>query len=388
MEHYRAPDDARTSRPREQSRARDPGSDRLRRAAGRPHRVRGLWLGQSTDRVRAAMADRPFAHLEGADPGLRAPAPRRRLGQPRQRPLRSAARPARPHDPGTDRQPRARSMDAAEVPAAVLVGLSSASGPMVVLASEHPERVLGLVFVCPAAPIGEPGRFAEIVFEERLETDHRWAKENIHFWRRDYRAYLEFFFSQAFPEAHSTKQFEDGVGWGLETDPESLAATKRAPPTVDLDTFTTDVCVDPRAGAGHPGHRRAAQPPDAGRRARTARSRAPGRAASRAAGTWSMLEIRSASTCSSVSSSNREGEKSDDTAMKTHPVLRVRDASRARYPDEEGYAEGDGVRLFFEVYGAGEPNNESSSMPSSPIVPLEAMEGRDPLPQPPLPLSP
>ena len=139
-------------------------------------------------------------------------------------------------------------MDAAEVPAAVLVGLSSASGPMVVLASEHPERVLGLVFVCPAAPIGDPGRFAEIVFEERLDTDHRWAKENIHFWRRDYRAYLEFFFSEAFPEAHSTKQFEDGVGWGLETDPESLAATKRAPPTVDPDTFTR-MCASIRAPA-------------------------------------------------------------------------------------------------------------------------------------------
>lgn len=139
-------------------------------------------------------------------------------------------------------------MDAADVPAAVLVGLSSASGQMIVLASEHPERVLGLVFVCPAAPIGDPGRFAEIVFEERLDTDQRWAKENIHFWRRDYRAYLEFFFSEAFPEAHSTKQFEDGVGWGLETDPESLAATKRAPPTVDPDTLVR-MCASIRAPA-------------------------------------------------------------------------------------------------------------------------------------------
>lgn len=129
-------------------------------------------------------------------------------------------------------------MDAADVPAAVLVGLSSSSGPMVVFASEHPTRVLGLVFVAPAAPIGDEGRFAEIRFEERLATDERWAKENIHFWRRDYRGYLEFFFSEAFPEAHSTKQREDGVDWGLETDPETLAATKRAPPTVDAGTFT------------------------------------------------------------------------------------------------------------------------------------------------------
>ena len=29
--------------------------------------------------------------------------------------------------------------------------------------------------------------------------------------------------------------------------------------------------------------------------------------------------------------------------------------TRARYPDEEGYVERDGVRLFYEVYGSGEP---------------------------------
>ena len=94
------------------------------------------------------------------------------------------------------------------------------------------------MFIGPAAPIGDEGRFAEVEFEEPRATDDRWAMENIHFWRRDYRAYLEFFFGEAFPEAHSTKQGEDGVGWGLETDPESLAATKRAPPTVDPPTFT------------------------------------------------------------------------------------------------------------------------------------------------------
>src|SRR5579875_3461480 len=29
--------------------------------------------------------------------------------------------------------------------------------------------------------------------------------------------------------------------------------------------------------------------------------------------------------------------------------------SRARYPDAEGYAERDGVRVFYEVYGDGDP---------------------------------
>ena len=33
----------------------------------------------------------------------------------------------------------------------------------------------------------------------------------------------------------------------------------------------------------------------------------------------------------------------------------TREQTRARYPDEEGYVERDGVRVFYEVYGDGEP---------------------------------
>ena len=33
----------------------------------------------------------------------------------------------------------------------------------------------------------------------------------------------------------------------------------------------------------------------------------------------------------------------------------AREQSRARYPDQEGYVERDGVRVFYEVYGDGEP---------------------------------
>jgi pimeloyl-ACP methyl ester carboxylesterase len=36
-------------------------------------------------------------------------------------------------------------------------------------------------------------------------------------------------------------------------------------------------------------------------------------------------------------------------------ILTAPEQTRARYPDEEGYVERDGVRVFYEVYGAGEP---------------------------------
>src|SRR6185295_5878505 len=43
--------------------------------------------------------------------------------------------------------------------------------------------------------------------------------------------------------------------------------------------------------------------------------------------------------------------------MTTEVVERARagDPTRARYPDAEGFVERDGVRLFYEVYGDGEP---------------------------------
>lgn len=128
-----------------------------------------------------------------------------------------------------------RVMDATKVGAAVLVGLSSASGPMLAFTADHPERVLGLVFVCPSWPLGEMDPARDIDFEADLENDVGWQRETIHAWRRDFRGYLEWFFSQAFPEPHSTKQREDAVGYGLATDPESLAATMRAPRSISLE---------------------------------------------------------------------------------------------------------------------------------------------------------
>ena len=61
-------------------------------------------------------------------------------------------------------------------------------------------------------------------WEDELDTDEGWAKYNRHYWLRDYRGFLDFFFGKLFREPHSTKQIEDCVGWGLETTPETLIA--------------------------------------------------------------------------------------------------------------------------------------------------------------------
>ena len=120
-------------------------------------------------------------------------------------------------------------MDATGTDHAILVGLSAGAQWGSLLAAEHPERVAGIVFIGPAVWLGEPHpERAQHSFTEPLDTDEGWAKENVHYWMRDYRGYLEFFFSRMFTERHSTKQIEDCIGWALETDPETLADSRLA----------------------------------------------------------------------------------------------------------------------------------------------------------------
>jgi pimeloyl-ACP methyl ester carboxylesterase/predicted glycosyltransferase len=127
-------------------------------------------------------------------------------------------------------------MDATGTERAILVSLSLGSVRALLLAANHPERVSGSVFIGPSLAIAPllPERRAHS-FSEPLETEDGWAKFNQHYWRRDYRGFLEFFFGRMFTEPHSTKQIEDCVGWGLETTPEALIASATAPGRPDRE---------------------------------------------------------------------------------------------------------------------------------------------------------
>ncbi|MGI8606567.1 MAG: alpha/beta fold hydrolase [Gaiellaceae bacterium] len=136
-------------------------------------------------------------------------------------------RPAEGYDEGEFAADALAVMDATETGCAVLVSLSLGAQRALLLAAEHPERIVGAVFIAPSVPFGEPvaGR-AVHPWDEELDIDEGWAKYNRYYWLRDYRGFLEFFFSQMFTEPHSTKPIEDCVGWGLETTPETLVATQ------------------------------------------------------------------------------------------------------------------------------------------------------------------
>jgi pimeloyl-ACP methyl ester carboxylesterase len=122
-------------------------------------------------------------------------------------------------------------MDAAEVEWAVLVGWSLGAQRTLIVACEHPRRVGGLALIGPSLELGlapAPEREAATRFTDDLGEDDGWTRYNAHSWRRDYRGFAEFFFSQVFTEPHSTKQIEDCVGWASETDAETLIAAEVA----------------------------------------------------------------------------------------------------------------------------------------------------------------
>jgi pimeloyl-ACP methyl ester carboxylesterase/predicted glycosyltransferase len=119
-------------------------------------------------------------------------------------------------------------MDTVGSKSAALVALSCGALWATIMAANYPERVDGIVYIGPAVGLApnHPER-DEYPFDEELTRSERWATYNSHYWRRDYRGFLEFFFAQCLNEPHSAKQIEDAIGWALDTNPETLADTTR-----------------------------------------------------------------------------------------------------------------------------------------------------------------
>ena len=122
-------------------------------------------------------------------------------------------------------------MDATGTERAVMVSLSRGAQYLLELGRLAPERVAGAVFVGPMFPY-TPSHWS-LLLHPRLAPRflrpsplyRSWARMNAVHWRQDYAEFAEWFISRCFPEPHSTKGIEDGVGWALDTDAETLIAT-------------------------------------------------------------------------------------------------------------------------------------------------------------------
>jgi pimeloyl-ACP methyl ester carboxylesterase len=117
-------------------------------------------------------------------------------------------------------------LDEVGVDEAVVVGLSVGARVLLALAADRPDRVLGAVFVGAAVTLEDRPNPVQEAFEVERDTYEGWWRWNAHHWRQDQAGFAEFFFGEVFPEPHSTRQVEESVSWALETDAETLVATK------------------------------------------------------------------------------------------------------------------------------------------------------------------
>jgi pimeloyl-ACP methyl ester carboxylesterase len=130
-------------------------------------------------------------------------------------------------------------MDETGTEQAVLVSLSKGAQFALELARQAPERVAGAAFIGPLFPY-TPSHWTVLLhprlssqFDKRRPLYRWWGRMNAVHWRESYPEFVEWFTSRCFSEPHSTKGVEDGVGWGLETDAETLIATARGAEITD-----------------------------------------------------------------------------------------------------------------------------------------------------------
>lgn len=123
-------------------------------------------------------------------------------------------------------------MDATGTERAVMVSLSKGAQYVLELGRIAPERMAGAAFIGPLFPYAPSHQWVLFnpltfrhSFQRRLPAYRWWGRMNAVHWREAYPEFAEWFISRCLPEPHSTKGIEDGVGWALDTDPETLIAT-------------------------------------------------------------------------------------------------------------------------------------------------------------------
>ena len=112
---------------------------------------------------------------------------------------------------------------------------ATASGARSEFAADQPERVAGIVAFAPGVPLLAPAAPVAIrqgVQRTSCQTYEGWAKENRHYWRRDYPGFAQFFFERdhdraALDQADRGRRRVGGRGIGRGDDRRRATSTCR-----------------------------------------------------------------------------------------------------------------------------------------------------------------
>jgi len=112
-------------------------------------------------------------------------------------------------------------MDATDTASAILVGeCSDGVWPAIQIAVSDPGRIEGIVAIARGVPkLTPPLPYrvdAVTKYDEELPSYEGFYKQNRHYIEKNFRGFMEFWFTEMFPEPHSTKQIEDTVAYGLD----------------------------------------------------------------------------------------------------------------------------------------------------------------------------
>jgi pimeloyl-ACP methyl ester carboxylesterase/UDP:flavonoid glycosyltransferase YjiC (YdhE family) len=133
-------------------------------------------------------------------------------------------------------------LDATGTERAVLGAFCTGFVWALLFAAAHPQRVDGIITIAPTLPIPPADPWAGHSFEDVPDTTEGWAKENRHYWQRDWRGYVEFFMSQIATEPHSTKPYDDLVEWGMQTDAATMLCDADAPRQIADESEAVRLC--------------------------------------------------------------------------------------------------------------------------------------------------
>jgi len=129
-------------------------------------------------------------------------------------------------------------LDETDTDSCVAAGLSGGGGLVLVLAAVHPERFDGIIPIAAAHHVPVPTHELAYGWEHLVDdvSDPKgWEKYNVNHWRKEWADFVEFFFEQCTSEPHSTKVYDDLVGWAMETTGEVIALTSTPPPSYETE---------------------------------------------------------------------------------------------------------------------------------------------------------